>query len=370
MYFLQISNNVIFHRSVLGKDVDISTITGGEEVSLTDNVHQFILHSQLIVNSEIQNSAGMHNFTMQSQQLLLPDEEHIPNQNDEEIVYVLSDGQVLYGNDECNEIFAYCPDSTEFRESNIQQISKSNDVIDNGIKQNTETTTLSTSQKHDKFEIVNNEISHYNVVESKENAAVKLRHSNSPAAKGDISLQGMPSKDKHLAKKNNKNSNKCHFCCVFFPSSAFLTYIFDASDQRDMRKIEKTKKSTEPSKIICSACLNRDYTKYDQMPKALGENDYLVIKNNVQMIYKRVVANRIIKEATTIPKYLNELVRERDEDLMEEKEPFIVQKEDGNFDIVVDQNIKQSFEGNPEVVVKRENVEVTVEDEAPLYCCR
>lgn len=312
----------------------------------------------------------MHNLTIQPQQLLLPDEEHVPNQNDEEIVYVLSDGQVLYGNDDCNEIFAYCPDSADFQESNIQQISKSeyDDVVENGMKQITDSAIVSAMQKHNVFEIVNDKISHYNVAESKDCIVVKHGHSNSLAMKGDIGLQGISPKGKHLAKKNyNKNSNKCHFCCVFFTASAFLSYIFDASDQRDMRKIEKTKKSTEPPKIICSACLNRDYTKYDQMPKVLGENDYLVIKNNLQMIYKRVVANKNAKDATTIPKYLNDMVRERDEDLMEEKEPFIVKKEDGNFDIVVEQNIKQSFEGNPEIFVKGE---VIVKEEGPLYCCR
>lgn len=365
--------NIIFRRSVLGKDVDISTITGGEEVSLTDNIHQYILHSQLMVNSEIQNPADMHNFALPSQQLLLPDEEHVLDQNDGEIVYILSDRQVLYGNDDCNEILAYCPDSTEFDNSKIQQISniEYDDVVENVMKQNTETTIVSAMQKkpNDLFEIFNDEISYYNVAESKECVVTKLNHPNPPAVKGDISFQRIPSKD--LAKKKNiKNSNKCHFCCVFFPSRAFLMYIFDASDQRDMRKIEKTKKSMQPPKIICYDCLNREYTKYEQMPKVLGENDYLVIQNNVQMIYKRVVANRHMNEATVIPKNLNKLVRERDKDQIEEKEHFIVKKEDGNFDIVVDQDIKKSFERNSEIVAKRDNVEVNIKEEVPLYCCR
>lgn len=229
----------------------------------------------------------------------------------------------------------------------------------NSVEETKKTQNISSFTREQVLNMFKNSPVVTNVGENSENFMDKPRH----VRKTDPSRPVQKKSDHTLGYVHSDNSyqsgNNCFMCNKYVNNSREKLYLFDKEDQKLHRSSPQRKLSTQ-LKIICEKCLEANFkpSRLKSPEKSLNSDEYLVIRNNQQYIFQRIipeVKNFINDAKAIIDKVESEILNQGNQD----NDVEFVKIEIGTDGEIFNKNAN---EGNEDVIIIKEEIDDSSSD--------
>ncbi|XP_072937686.1 uncharacterized protein [Epargyreus clarus] len=321
-------------KSLLGFDIDLNSITNNQPVALTDSIYDFLINTERSAND-----LGNETFDQMLE----------PSANDD-LVYILDDGtqikasQIHFDNEDppvdltAEEIpfVKYADNSSEDEKNLSVETTKKINIVESPVnKWSSQHPSPKCFINSLPFKLVCNNTSNFEAQFTKYlESSTKNNTSNynydkvtrkdefnltredilnmfkdAPVTSIPYDETSVSDKRKHVRKTDpsrlvhktwnskplscvvDSHSEMCFICRKFVDSNLEKLYLFDNEDQKLHRCSPQRRYSTQ-LKILCEQCLAENFKSCSMKSpsQSLKSDEYLIIKNNQQYIFKKVTS--------------------------------------------------------------------------------